>query len=242
MELFCGTSGFAYKEWKGHFYPEDLPQAKYLAFYGERFNSCEINNTFYRMPNADVLAKWASDVPPSFRFTLKASQRITHMKRLKPESTQDMAYFFEVAKAIEDRLGPTLVQLPPNLKKDMSRLDPFLAALPPGKKVAFEFRHPSWFDDEVQASLQKHQAALVLSDTEAEEGEEAAPQAPLVPTAEFGFLRLRRCDYDGPALDAWAAKIRAQPWREVYVFFKHEDEGTGPKLALDFVRRFSTPA
>lgn len=253
MQLFAGTSGFAYKEWKGTFYPEDLPQAKMLPFYGERFNSVEINNTFYRMPNAEVLAKWTEEVPPHFRFVLKAPQRITHIKRLKADVAPDVTYFYQVAEALGDRVGPTLFQLPPNMKKDLARLEAFLALLPAGKRVAFEFRHPSWFEDgELQAVLQKHGAALCLSDIEEEEEEEAPPDReakkkrkkepvppqPLVPTAEFGFLRLRRCDYDGAALDVWADKIRAQPWREVYVFFKHEDEGTGPKLAADFVKRF----
>lgn len=251
MKLYCGTSGFAYKEWKPSFYPEDLPAAKMLSFYAERFNSCEINNTFYRMPKADVVAKWAEDVPPDFRFVLKASQRITHQKRLKPECGPDVAYFFEVASALGERAGPAFFQLPPNMKKDLARLDQFLDGLPAGQRAAFEFRHASWFDAEVQATLQKHGAALCLSDAEDEEPaedpdpgakpkrkREPLPPQSLVPTASFGFLRLRRCDYDITALERWAEQIHAQPWSEVFVFFKHEDEATGPALASQFMRLF----
>jgi len=146
MNLYVGTSGYSYKEWKGPFYPEDLPDKEMLRFYGERFRSVEINNTFYRMPKESVLEKWAEQVPADFKFVLKASQRITHMQRLK-NAGDSAAYLIKVALVLKQRLGPLLFQLPPNMKKDLPRLREFLPLLPPEPPVAFEFRHQSWFDE-----------------------------------------------------------------------------------------------
>ena len=230
MRVLAGTSGFSYKEWKGSFYPEDLPAEEMLAYYSARLPAVEINNTFYRMPKPALLESWASQVPAEFRFILKASQRITHRKRLK-EAGDEVAYFFQTAGTLGDRLGPTLVQLPPNLKKDLPRLDAFLGVLPEGARVAFEFRHASWFEDDVYASLRSRGAALCIA-----EDEELA--TPLVATAGWGYLRLRRQDYDDAAVAAWAEKVRGQTWSESYVFFKHEDAGSGPKLAAEFLKRF----
>lgn len=230
MRLLVGTSGFSYKEWKGSFYPADLANAAMLSYYAARFPTVEINNTFYRMPSEGVLAQWSDQVGPGFSFVLKAPQTITHRKRLK-HVDDAVDYFFRTAATLGDRLGPVLVQLPPTLKRDLPRLEAFLALPPEGARLAFEFRHASWFDDEVYAALRAHDAVLCTAHTE--DG-----ATPLVATAAWGYLRLRNVEYDDAELDAWAARIHAQPWREVYVFFKHEDEGTGPRLAARFRDRF----
>jgi uncharacterized protein YecE (DUF72 family) len=223
MRVFPGTSGFSYKEWKGSFYPEDLPDAEMLRFYSSRLPSVEINNTFYRMPRASLLEGWAEQVPDGFSFALKASQQITHRKRLK-EAGDAVSYFLQVATTLGDRLGPVLFQLPPNLKKDLPRLTDFLAGLPRSPRSAFEFRHESWFDEEVFSALSAVGAALCW----AEDEELASPHRA---TAEWGYLRLRRQDYGEAEIAAWADRIRAQTWKEAWVFFKHEDQGTGPRLA-----------
>jgi uncharacterized protein YecE (DUF72 family) len=229
MRVLCGTSGFSYKEWKGSFYPEELPAQEMLAFYAQRLPAVEINNTFYRMPKASLLTAWAEEVPDGFRFVLKASQRITHHKRLQSAS-EEVGYFFRVATTLGDRLGPVLFQLPPNLKKDLPRLQDFLAVLPAGCRPAFEFRHASWFEDDVFEALRASAAALCIA-----EDEELA--TPLVPTAGWGYLRLRRPDYGEAEVAAWAERLRAQAWSEAYVFFKHEDAGTGPRLAAQLLER-----
>jgi uncharacterized protein YecE (DUF72 family) len=224
MNLYVGTSGYSYKEWKGAFYPLDLPNKQMLRYYGERFRAVEINNTFYRMPEASVLEAWAGAVPADFKFVLKAPQQITHRHRLK--DTGDLvSRLIDVARALKERLGPLLFQLPPNFQKDVPRLRGFLTLLPYQSPAAFEFRHPSWFDDEVFGLLRDHQAALGLA--EAESGREV----PLVATTSWGYLRLRRPDYSDAELRTWVQRVRDQGWREAFVFFKHEDKGTGPLLA-----------
>ena len=225
MRVLAGTSGYSYKEWKGSFYPEDLPASEMLRHYATRLPAVEINNTFYRMPQPKVLAAWAEQVPDGFAFALKASQQITHRKRLK-EAGDAVAYFLQTASTLGDRLGPVLFQLPPNLKKDLPRLTEFLALLPPRSRCAFEFRHASWFDDEVFEALRDRSAALCI----AEDEELATPD---VATTDWGYLRLRRQDYGERDLEAWAAKILAQAWGDAFVFFKHEAEGRGPALALE---------
>ena len=225
MEILAGTSGFAYKAWKGHFYPDKIAQDRMLAFYAGRLPAVEINNTFYRMPSKSVVEKWRSQVPKSFRFVLKASRRITHQQRLK-ESEDSLGYLIESATGLGDQLGALLFQLPPYLRKDVGRLRNFLALLEGGPPAAFEFRHPSWFDDEVYATLSTGNAALCLADSDNDER-----NPPWTPTASWGYLRLRREDYDDRALEEWAARIAATDWSRAFVFFKHEDEGTGPKLA-----------
>jgi uncharacterized protein YecE (DUF72 family) len=228
MSLYVGTSGYSYKEWKGTFYPEDLPDKQMLRFYGERFHSVEINNTFYRMPKASVLEGWAEEVPADFRFVLKASQRITHMQRLK-DAGDSVAYLLKVAGALKERLGPLLFQLPPYLKKDLPRLREFLALLPRERPAALEFRHESWLDSEVFDLLREHRVALCIA--EAEEGVEI----PFVSTADWGYLRLRRPDYGDTELKVWVKRLRDQTWRDTFVFFKHEEEGMGPKMAKRFL-------
>jgi uncharacterized protein YecE (DUF72 family) len=223
MRVLTGTSGFSYKEWKGSFYPEDLPDSGMLRYYASRLPAVEINNTFYRMPRAPLLESWAEQVPDGFAFALKASQQITHRKRLK-DAAEAVSYFFGVATTLGDRLGPVLFQLPPNLKKDAPRLRDFLALLPPASRCAFEFRHESWFDAEVMEALRASRVALCWAE---DENLATPPEA----TAEWGYLRLRRPDYGEAELAAWADRIRAQNWTDAFVFFKHEDEGTGPRLA-----------
>jgi uncharacterized protein YecE (DUF72 family) len=231
MEVRVGTSGYAYREWRGSFYPEKLKPAEMLRYYAERFPTVEINNTFYKLPERGMLERWAEQVPGSFVFVLKASQRITHRHRLSAESKETLDYLFDVATALGPRLGPVLFQTPPFLKKDAPRLRAFLDLLPSERPVAFEFRHESWRDDEVYAALHARNAALVCADTE-ESGESGAP---IVPTADWGYLRLRRCDYDDQALRPWAERIRAQPWQRAFVFFKHED---GKPLGWPAIERF----
>ena len=233
MTLYVGTSGYAYKEWKGSFYPEDLPEKQMLHFYGRQFRSVEINNTFYRMPRPSVLEAWAAEVGGDFRFVLKASQRITHFQRLK-EVDDSLAYLLSVAATLGERLGPLLFQLPPNLKKDAPRLGAFLARLPAERRAAFEFRHRSWFDDEVFDLLREHQAALCIAEAEDD------LEIPCVGTASWGYLRLRRPDYGEVELQAWTEKLREMGWSDAFVFFKHEDAGAGPRLARRFLELAAT--
>lgn len=224
VKLWAGTSGYSYKEWKGSFYPRDLPAKDMLAEYARRLPAVEINNTFYRMPTVELLASWAEQVPESFRFVLKASRRITHLKRLAG-CEEETAYLFETARALGARLGAVLFQLPPYLKKDLPRLREFLGLIPGSARAAFEFRHESWFEPEIYDSLRERGCALGFADSEDSKLED------LVATASWGYLRLRKPDYDEKELRGWLGKVRRQAWEEAFVFFKHEDGGTGPALA-----------
>jgi uncharacterized protein YecE (DUF72 family) len=227
MLVRAGTSGFSYKEWKGSFYPDDLPNGAMLGYYAERLPTCEINNTFYRMPKEEVLRGWAAQTHADFRFVLKAPRRITHLQRLK-DVADPVDFLMRTAAALGDRLGPFLFQLPPNMKKDVGRLEALLELIPDDRRAAFEFRHASWYEDDVLAALHTRNAALCV----AEDEDSAAPRAA---TADWGYLRLRRQDYDDAAVDDWARWTRAQAWIEAFVFFKHEDAGTGPRLAAQFM-------
>jgi len=229
VRVRVGTSGYSYKEWKGSFYPEDLPANKMLEFYSSRFDTVEINNTFYRMPAEKMLSKWAEQVPDPFTFVLKAPQRITHQKRLAG-TEEDVRQLFDVATALGPQLGPVLFQLPPFSRKDAPKLRDFLKALPPKAQVAFEFRHDSWCDEEIYSILRDRDAPICLSDTD----EVTDPNALVIPTASWGYLRLRRTEYSDDALADWAQRVGAQPWRETYVFFKHEDQAKGPMFAERF--------
>jgi uncharacterized protein YecE (DUF72 family) len=230
MRVRVGTSGYSYPAWRGTFYPEGLKEAGMLRFYAERLPTVEINNTFYRMPSAAVLERWSGETPEGFSFVLKASQRITHMKRLN--DADSLAYFLKTAEVLGSKLGPILFQLPPFFKKDLPRLQQFLGLLPAGRRAAFEFRHESWAGADVQDALRAAGAALCLADTDEEPADEA-----LVTTADWGYLRLRRTDYDAAALARWAERIQAQPWSEAWVFFKHEDEGKGAAFATALIER-----
>jgi uncharacterized protein YecE (DUF72 family) len=231
LRLFAGASGFSYKPWKGPFYPVDLPDAEMLSYYAARLPAVEINNTFYRLPKAKMLEDWAAQTPDGFRFVLKASRRITHMQRLK-DVGELVAYLFETAGTLGPKLGPFLFQLPPHLKKDLDRLRTFLDLVPAHRRVALEFRNASWFEDDVFEALRAHDAALCVAETEADDKEGGSEAAPLVATASWGYLRLRRENYTDTDLEAWAGRMHGQGWSEAYVFFKHEDDGTAPQFAL----------
>ncbi len=239
MRVLCGTSGFSYKEWKGPFYPEDLPDKQMLTYYAERLPTVEINNTFYRMPKTEMLEKWTEQVPESFVFVIKASKRITHAKeRLTAAVDDNVAYLWGQVQSLGSHLGPILFQLPPYFRKNTELLQEFMGKLPEGLRAVFEFRHESWATDEVHKALRAGGCALCTADTnkngEDQEGEEQQPGAPLVPTTDWGYLRLRRDTYSDEELQAWAERVQKQPWREVFVFFKHEDEGSAPRLAEKF--------
>ncbi len=226
MRIFIGTSGFSYAPWRGSFYPEKLPATKMLAYYAERLDAVEINNTFYRMPAPDMLAKWALETPATFQFAIKSPRRITHEKKLA-DVADSLTRLREAATTLGERLGPVLFQLPPFMKKDLPRLQEFVAQLPPGLRAAMEFRHASWFSPDVYEALRARDVALCLA-----ESEDLA--TPVEETSTWGYLRLRRQDYDDAALAVWAERVKARAWQSAYVFFKHEDEGVGPKLAAKF--------
>jgi uncharacterized protein YecE (DUF72 family) len=228
MTLYVGTSGYSYKEWKGAFYPKELPIKQMLRYYGEHFRTVEINSTFRRMPTASVVEGWTSQVPAAFKFVLKAPQKITHIKRLK-DAGDLVSSLFAVVAVLKDRLGPLLFQLPQNFKKDMQRLRQFLALLPSQRRTAFEFRHQSWFDEEVFGLLRDHQVALCIAEADGD------LEVPFVATADWGYLRLRLPDYSDRTLKRWIQRVREQNWRDVFVFFKHEVEGKGPRMAKRFL-------
>ena len=229
MTLYVGTSGYSYKEWKGSFYPEKIPAKEMLRYYSERLSTVEINATFYRMPQSSMLENWKEQVPPHFRFSLKASQRITHFKRLK-ETEEETKYFLETAAVLGEQMGVVLFQLPPNMKKDLARLETFLGNLPLEVPAAFEFRHPTWFEDDVLELLRSQNRPLVVSDTD------DLPTTHIDKTADWGYLRLRRVNYSEENLREWVTRIRDQNWKQTFLFFKHEDAGTGPKLAAQFLK------
>lgn len=229
-QVLVGTSGFSYPAWRGTFYPQTLRPREMLAFYARALGTVEINHTFRRLPTPALLDGWAAETPADFRFALKAPQRITHVLRLR-DAAAVTREFCAVATGLGPKLGPLLFQLPPNFRFDAARLGDFLAILPPGLEPAFEFRHPSWFVDATYALLGAHGAALCVADAE-------DLATPPVETAPFGYLRLRRADYDEAGLDAWAARIAAPSrWERVYVYFKHEDSGRGPALARALLDR-----
>lgn len=237
MKILVGTSGWSYKEWKGSFYPPKLPSDDMLRFYASRFLTVEVNNSFYRIPSERVLAGWAEQVPEGFRFVLKASRRVTHNNRLKDEDGS-LAYFLRAVNPLGQRLGPTLFQLPPTFKKDLPRLQEFLGRLPKRWPAAIEFRHVSWFEDDVYDLLRSRDVALVAVDVDEDEDK----GAPLVPTASWGYLRLRRSTYDRAALEDWASQIRNQQWNEAYAFLKHEEGSpTGPGVAQEMKQILGFP-
>jgi uncharacterized protein YecE (DUF72 family) len=229
MKLYVGTSGYSYKEWKGSFYPETIPAAEMLSYYAARLPAVELNNTFYRMPRASMIESWKTQVPTSFRFSVKATQSITHYRRLKDAGAQTKQ-MLETVAAFGDRLGVIYFRLPEDMKKDLERLKTFLKDLPADTPIAFDFRHPTWFDDEVFELLRRYNRVACVSDTDEQ------PVDHIEKTADWGYLRLRRVIYSEADLAEWSRRIRAQKWKNVFVFFKHEDEGTGPKLAAQFIK------
>jgi uncharacterized protein YecE (DUF72 family) len=231
MSVRVGTSGYNYPEWRGTFYPADLPARKMFDFYAARFPTVEINATFYRMPTPKTVSAWAEAAPPGFVFVLKAPQRMTHFSRLR-DVDDPLRFFCDTARLLGDRLGPLLFQLPPNFKKDTGRLADVLVQIPPDLRSAWEFRHESWFADDVYERLRARNVALCIADTE-------AGTTPAVATADFGYLRLRAVDYSDADLARWVETIRTvgAGWRDAFVFFKHEDSGSGPELAARLTAR-----
>jgi uncharacterized protein YecE (DUF72 family) len=222
--LLAGASGYSYKEWKGVFYPQTIKAEAMLAWYSGRLPTVEINNTFYRMPSAAMLENWARATPEGFRFSIKASRRITHIARLKAETAADSVdYLYRALAALGEKRGPVLFQLPPQMKKDLPRLAAFMQLLPQDHRAAFEFRNPSWFDDEVYDALRAAGAALCLS-----EREDNAPP-PLVETAPWGYVRLRLESYSHEDLQQWGRKLAQCAWSETFVYFMHEP--TAPAYA-----------
>ncbi len=228
MNVHVGTSGYNFPEWKGTFYPAKFPEAQMLEYYAQRLSTVEVNYTFYRMPNAKTVAGWDAATPASFTFVLKAPQRITHIARLK-DIDDPLRYFLETARRLGKKLGPVLFQLPPNFKKDLARLGDLLTQFPPDIRCAWEFRHESWFSDDVYDVLRTGNAALCVADTE--DG-----STPHVASADFGYFRLRDEGYTTEDLAQWAATVKelGKQWQDTYVFFKHEESGVGPKLAQQF--------
>ncbi len=228
-KLVAGASGYSFKEWKGSFYPAEMKPDGMLAYYAARLPTVEINNTFYQMPKAAVLENWAAATPEGFRFAVKASRRITHQARIKGEEAADsVAYLYKNLAVLGAKRGPVLFQLPPFLKKDLPRLEEFLAILPEGHQAAFEFRNDSWFADEVYDALKRAGAALCLS-----EREDNAPP-PLVQTASWGYVRLRLELYSDGDLQQWADRLAATSWNATYVYFMHEP--TAPGYAQTLMR------
>lgn len=219
MDVLAGTSGFSYREWKGAFYPEEISAGDMLSFYADRLPAVEINHTFYRLPRESVLEAWADQVPEGFRFVIKASRRITHFKRLK-SAEDETGYLLRAVSVLGERLGAVLFQLPPNMRRDLERLDSFISGLGDPGRATFEFRHPSWFDEQTYDCLRSHGAALCIADTD--EGDAA-----IVSTAPWGYLRLRKSEYDDTALSDWATRVGDAGWERAYVFFKHEDGASG---------------
>lgn len=222
-DLRIGTSGFGYREWRGKFYPHKLSPREMLPFYAERFSSVEINSTFYRMPSRAVLESWMSQVPPDFLFAFKAPRLITHQKRLRDAKEAAAAFIARVA-ALGRHAGPLLFLIPSNLPCDLPLLRDFLDALP-RIRIAVEFRHPSWLTEEVYTVLTERDCALCISDRD------KSPPPPVVATTDFGYARLRRSEYSDAALKEWKSRLSKQGWREVFVYFRHEETAGGAKFA-----------
>jgi uncharacterized protein YecE (DUF72 family) len=223
METLIGTSGYSYAPWKGRFYPQKMPQKQLLPFYASHFPTVEINNTFYNMPTPELVQSWADEVPATFRFAIKAPQRITHHLRLK-NAGEPLRELWTCVEPLAKKRGPLLFQLPPNMKKNVAVLAAFLDELPPKAAATFEFRHESWFSDEVYALLRAHKVALCIADTD-------DLATPIVATTDWGYLRLRREDYSATDIRRWAKQIAKQKWKRAFVYFKHEDTAKGPRFA-----------
>ncbi len=234
MNYWIGTSGFQYAEWKGIFYPEDLPTSKMLPYFAERLSTTEINYTFHRIPSAKTIEGWWKATPENFRFSLKAPQKVTHWAKLR-NCGDTLRFFHQVVCDLEKKLGVILFQLPPTLKKDAVLLRDFLADLPEGMRCAFEFRDASWFDDEIYQLLKSKNIALCIADSE-------KLSTPNIATADYGYLRLRRVDYQETDVVRWteAIKARGNEWSEAFIYFKHEESGIGPKLAQQMINGFAS--
>ncbi len=227
MEIYAGTSGYGYKEWKGKFYPEKIPPKEMLRFYSERLSAVEINNTFYHMPHEGVLASWAEQVPHDFVFALKAPQVITHLKRLRNVG-EETGYLFRTLSVLGGKLGPVLFQFPKSFRADQPALKDFLGLIPVNMSCAFEFRNPSWLDVGILGLLRERGYSLCTADTDEN------PANEIISTAPWGYLRLRRSGYTDADLSQWTKRILSQKWKRAFVFFKHEDKAKGPETAMRF--------
>ena len=235
--ILVGTSGYNYPEWKGSFYPSDLPATKFLPYYASRFPTVEINYTFYRMPTPKLIAGWRAQVPAQFRFTLKAPKRITHDRRLRAgEVAESLDGFITAASELGPQLAALLFQLPPNFKKDLGVLREFLSLLPPKTAAAFEFRNDSWLDDAVFDALRERNIALCIADSETRE-------TPLVSTASYAYLRLRDEGYGDADIAQWTrtAQTLSEQASDVFVYFKHEDEGKGAAFGQQMMELLQKP-
>jgi uncharacterized protein YecE (DUF72 family) len=232
VKIYVGTSGYAYKEWKGKFYPEKISPKEMLRFYSGRLNTVEINNTFYRMPSESVLTSWAEQVPGDFVFALKAPQVITHLKQLR-NVLDETEYLFRTLSVMDRRLGPVLFQFPKSFRADRPLLQDFLGLIPDDRACAFEFRSSSWLNDEILDLLRERGSSLCIADADEN------PANEIIRTASWGYLRLRRSDYTDADLSQWLERILSQKWERVFVFFKHEEDdakgpATGPEMAVRF--------
>ena len=227
--VYAGTSGFSYKAWKGPFYPEKLAEKEFLAYYGTRLNTVEINNTFYRMPRRDVLSTWRDSTPEAFRFVIKASRRITHFKRLK-DADEPMTYLLQNIASLGDKTGAILFQLPPNLRCNLERLKSFTRLIPDGTPAVMEFRHDSWLDEKVFDVLRNRNIATCLVD------DEDNPFNVGVRTSDWCYARLRKESYDKATLKPITDHLAKAQYQRSFVFFKHETEGAGPLMAMDFLK------
>jgi uncharacterized protein YecE (DUF72 family) len=227
MKIYVGTSGYGYREWKGKFYPEKISPREMLRFYSERFNTVEINNTFYHMPTEGVLASWAEQVPRDFVFAIKAPQVITHLKRLRNVG-EETEYLFGSLSVLGRKLGPVLFQLPGSFHVDRPALEAFLDLIPNNMSCAFEFRSPSWLNVEILDLLREKGCSLCIVDSDEN------PTNEIIDTAPWGYLRLRRSDYTDADLSQWMERILSQKWERAFVFFKHEEEAKGPEMAMRF--------
>jgi uncharacterized protein YecE (DUF72 family) len=227
VKIYTGTSGFAHKEWKGKFYPEKISSKEMLRFYAERFNTVEVNNTFYHMPKESVLISWAEQVPSEFVFALKAPQVITHIRQLRNVFEQT-EYLFRSLSVLDRKLGPVLFQFPKSFHANAPALEDFLALIPSAAACAFEFRSPSWLDAGMPDLLRQKGCSLCIADTDENPAQE------IINTTPWGYLRLRRSDYTDADLSQWVEKILSQKWEKAYVYFKHEDEAKGAEMAIRF--------
>ncbi len=230
-KIYIGTSGYAYKEWKGRFYPEKIPDKEMLGFYSERLKTVEINNTFYRMPKESVLESWAGQVPEGFVFAIKAPRVITHLKQLR-NVAEETEYFFRTLSVLDRKLGPVLFQFPKSFRKNRPVLEEFLGLIPDDAASAFEFRSPSWLDDEILGLLREKGSSFCIADSDEN------PVHEIIRTARWGYLRLRRPDYTDVDLSQWAERIPSQKWEKAFIFFKHEDEAGGAEMAMRFQELF----
>lgn len=228
MNFYVGTSGYSYKEWKGRFYPENLAAKDMLPYYASKLPAVELNNTFYRLPQPGMIESWKAQVPENFRFSVKASQGITHFRRLK-DAADATKRMLDIFSGLDDRLAAVIYRMPEDFEKDLKRLESFLKHLPPNPPAAFDFRHSTWFDEDVRELLRSENRALVISDTD------ELRVSHIDKTADWGYVRLRRVNYSAADLRDWISRMKDQDWKTAFVFFKHEDEGTGPRLAAEFI-------